>query len=229
MKKIIIACETIKNELTLASEKTGIFLETIWMANQLHDSPERLRDALQGEIDRVETTFDQILFAFGNCGNGLLGLKSEHAIMIIPKYGDCIDLFLSEKENLDRIRTTTYFLTEGWLKGQKTVDKEYEYTKEKYGEKRAKRVMDMMFKHYENLMLIDTGAYELESSLPRVNDIAELIDLQVVIDKGSISPFEKLLTGDWDEHFCVISPGQKTVYSDFEMQKERNEKKNEAI
>lgn len=216
MKRLLIACETIRDEVEMALQRTGAKLETVWMSNLLHDSPERLQKALQKEIDKAEDDFDQLLFAYGNCGNGLLGLKSKKATLIIPRYGDCIDILLSEKENLERIRTSTYFLTQGWLKGEKSLDKEFAHNLEKYGEKRARRVMEIMFKNYQNLMLIDTGAYPVAEHLPRVNDIGELIGLEVVVDQGSISPLEKLVTGQWHEGFCIIPPGQVTTHNDFD-------------
>lgn len=215
MKRLLIACETIRNEVELALKNRAVEIEILWMANTLHDSPDRLRDALQAEINKSEEAYDEILFAYGNCGNGLLGLKSEKAILVIPKYGDCIDILLSETDNLERIRTTTYFLTQGWLNGEKTLDIEYEYNLKKYGERRAKMIMNIMFKHYKNLMLIDTGAFNVEEALPRVKDIGELIGLDVVISQGSISPLEKLISGQWDEKFCVIPPGRPTDYDDF--------------
>lgn len=216
MKRLLIACETIRDEVELAMKNQGVEMDTIWMVNTLHDSPDRLRDALQEEINKAESDYDELLFAYGNCGNGLLGLKSEQARMIIPKFGDCIDMLLCEKDNLERIRTATYFLTQGWLRGEKTLDREYEHNLKKYGEVRAKRVMNIMFKNYKNLMLIDTGAYDVNASLPRVNDIGELIGLKVMIDQGSISPLEKLVSGQWDEAFCLIPPGRPTSYKDFE-------------
>jgi len=215
MKRLLIACETIRNEVELALKNRAVEIEILWMANTLHDSPDRLRDALQAEINKSEEAYDEILFAYGNCGNGLLGLKSEKAILVIPKYGDCIDILLSETDNLERIRTTTYFLTQGWLNGEKTLDIEYEYNLKKYGERRAKMIMNIMFKHYKNLMLIDTGAFNVEEALPRVKDIGELIGLDVVISQGSISPLEKLISGQWDEKFCVIPPGRAADYDDF--------------
>ncbi|MBK5243478.1 MAG: DUF1638 domain-containing protein [Eubacteriaceae bacterium] len=215
MKRLLIVCETIRNEVELALKNQAVEIETLWMPNTLHDSPERLRDALQIEINKAEEEYDELLFAYGNCGNGLLGLKSTKATMIIPKYGDCIDIVLSETANLERIRTTTYFLTEGWLKGEKTLDIEYERNLKKYGERRAKMIMNMMFKHYKNLMLIDTGAFDVKETLPRVNDIGKLIGLEVIVRQGSISPLKKLVSGQWDEKFCVIPPGRPTDYNDF--------------
>jgi hypothetical protein len=216
MKRLLIACETIRDEVEMAMKKQCVEIETVWMPNNLHDSPERLRVALQEEINKAEASYDELLFAYGNCGNGLLGLQSEKATIIIPRFGDCIDILLCEKCNLDRVRTNTYFLTEGWLRGDRSLDKEYEYNVKKYGEKRAKMVAGIMYKNYKNLMLIDTGAFDVEENLPRVHDIGKLIGLEVVVDQGSISPLEKLVSGQWNESFCVVPPGRPTTKDDFD-------------
>lgn len=216
-KRKLLACETIKDEVELIKEKCGVNIETVWMDNTLHAYPENLRDALQAEIDRAEPETEELLFAYGNCGNGLVGLESRSATMIIPRYGDCIDMFLSNLENLERVRTTTYFLTRGWLDGKQSLEWEIDYNYKRFGEKRARKIMDMIYRHYEYLMLIDTGAYDLDQAKPRVDKIAETIKLEPVVKEGDISPIEKLLTGDWDgEHFCVIPPGRKTTYHDFD-------------
>ncbi|MGL4606050.1 MAG: DUF1638 domain-containing protein [Eubacteriaceae bacterium] len=217
MKRLLIACETIQDEIEMALLKMGREIETTWMANNLHAYPEKLRNALQEEIDKVEKNgYDKILFAYGNCGNALVGLGSKTAELIIPKYGDCIDMLLCEEQGLERIRTTTYFLTKGWLKGEMTLDKEYEYNCNKYGEKRAKMIMNMMFRHYKNLMLIDTGAYNIEETMPRFEAIAKLIGLKTVVNKGSITPLEKLLSGNWGTEFLRIAPGSISDYTDFD-------------
>ncbi|MEG0309712.1 MAG: DUF1638 domain-containing protein [Eubacterium sp.] len=213
--RFLLACETIKDEVELIKEKWSIDIETIWMSNTLHTYPEKLRDALQEEIDKLKEV-DELLFAYGNCGNGLVGLESDSATMIIPKYGDCIDIFLNKQKNLERIRTNTYFLTRGWLDGKQGLEWEIKYNIERFGEKRAKRISEMLYKHYNYLMLIDTGAYNVKEFLPRVEKIAETLNMEPIVYQGDITPIEKLLNGQWDEDFCIIEPGRKTTYSDFD-------------
>lgn len=214
-KRKLLACETLRDEVELLLEKDDIQIDVQWMSNELHTHPENLRDALQKEID-ASADMDELLFAYGNCGNGLVGLKSETSTLIIPKFGDCIDIFLWQCERLERVRTNTYFLTRGWLNGNQGLEWEIDYNIKRFGEKRARRIMDMMYKHYTQLMLIDTGAYDLNEEMPRVNRIAETIGMEPVIQKGDLTPIQKLLHGIWDEDFCIIPPGRETTYKDFE-------------
>lgn len=215
-KRKLIACETLRDEVELTLRRLSVKIDIVWMDNTLHAYPEKLRGALQETVDGHQDA-DALLFAYGNCGNGLVGLKSEHAAMVIPKFGDCIDMFLCNQQNLERIRTTTYFLTKGWLDGKQGLEWEIDYNFERFGEKRAKKIMDMIYHHYKHLMLIDTGAYDKDAAMERVKKIAAVIGLEPIIKEGDLSPLEKLVTGNWEPAlFCVVPPGKETTYQDFD-------------
>lgn len=214
-KRKLLACETLQDEIEKLVKDNEIQMDIKWMDNALHTHPENLRTALQEEIDNTRDV-DELLFAYGNCGNGLVGLKSETATMIIPKFGDCIDILLWRCKNLDRVRTYTYFLTEGWLNGGQGLEQEIDYNFKRFGEKRSRRIMDIMYKHYKQLMLIDTGAYDVSAAMPRVDRIASIIGMEPVVEPGDLTPLKKLILGLWDEDFCIIEPGRATTYKDFD-------------
>lgn len=215
MRQLLIACETLRNEVELALSKTKVKIAIRWMANGLHDQPDRLNKALQEVINEVEDDYDRLLFAYGSCGNGLVGIKSSKAMMVIPRFEDCIAMLLSNQDKLDRIRTTTYFLTPGWMIGEKSLEVEYQAMLTKYGEEKTKKIYQIIFKSYQELMLIDTKAYQVAPWMDRVEQIARKLGLNVLVGRGTISVLEKLLRGDWDDDFCLIPPGRPTVYDDF--------------
>lgn len=214
----LIACETMRDEINMVMKDESIMLETIWMDNTLHAYPEKLKVALQETIDHIDAQGDTktILFAYGNCGNGLVGLKSQTAELIIPKYADCIGIFLNREEDLERMRTRTYFLTRGWLDGKKGLEWEIEYNRKRYGEKRANQIIEMLYKNYESLMLIDTGAYDVEPATQRTEKIAEALHMKPIVHAGDTTPLKKLIIGEWDEHFVRKMPGEAVGYQDFE-------------
>lgn len=206
MSKAIIACQTIYDELNLAMHETGCHYPVIWVASDYHMDPNLLRTKLQEEIDNLKNVND-ILFAYGCCGNGLVGLKASTASLIIPKTEDCISMVLSQPGEKFERQKQTYFLTRGWLEGSKSILAEYEHARKRYGEARAKRLFKFMLKHYHYLMLIDTGAYTLEDCLSKAEELANNTELEVVVAKGGIWLLKKLLTGPYDEDFCVIPKG----------------------
>ena len=47
----------------------------------------------------------------------------------------------------------------------------------------TRRIFDIMLKSYEYLMLIDTGAYDLDDCIDKAERIAQLTNLKLIIEK----------------------------------------------
>lgn len=214
MKKILIACETLRDEVEKAIAVTNSTLEVIWVNSDYHMDPNGLRKKLQEEIDRVEGA-DSILFAYGCCGNGLVGLRATTAPIVIPNTDDCISMVLCKPgEKFNRLKET-YFLTKGWINSSKGLMEEYTRAVERYGEEKAEKIFRLMLKSYKYLMLIDTGAFDLEDYSPRAQEIADVTHLELIVRKGGTWLLEKLLTGPYDEDFCIIPQGEEVKISHF--------------
>ncbi len=71
MSNIIVACETLKDELQKAMYLTGCQYPIEWIDSEYHNFPDRLREKLQEKIDSIEN-IDNILLLFGCCGNALV-------------------------------------------------------------------------------------------------------------------------------------------------------------
>ncbi|MDI3482057.1 MAG: hypothetical protein PWQ97_1712 [Tepidanaerobacteraceae bacterium] len=213
MKNVIIACQTLHDELNLAMNKTKCAYPVVWVDSEYHSDPNRLRSKLQQEID-AQKGFENILLAYGFCGNAILDLKASTANLIFPKTDDCISMLLSKpKEKFERMKAT-YFLTKGWIEGSKSLMKEYMNAIARYGEKRTKRIFQLMLKNYDKLMLIDTGAYSVADYWDEACKIAKIADLKLFTEKGHLWMLEKLLTGPYDEDFIVVDKGQTVNISD---------------
>lgn len=203
MTYAIIACETLRDELNLAMHETGCRYPVIWVESDYHIDPDKLRTKIQQEVDIMED-INTILFAFGCCGNGLVGLRATSADLIIPKTDDCISMVLSEPGKKYERHKQTYFLTRGWMKSSKSILNEYRYTLKKYGKIRTRELYEIMLKHYNYLMLIDTGAYNLDECSGDAKELADNTSLKLIVEKGGIWFLKKLLTGPYDEDFCIM-------------------------
>lgn len=212
MGTIIVACQTIRDEINLAITETNVNYPVLWIESGLHNFPERLGQKIQQEIERIENV-ETILLAFGNCGNSLLGIKSPLAQLIIPKIDDCISLLLGSYERRQSINNQvgTYFLTKGWLENDQNLLSEYERSVKRYGKDKALRVMKMMLNNYHRLMVIDTQAYQFESILAKTKGFAEVLGLSHEKIDGSSRFLKKLLLGPWDEEFAIIPPGNEVT------------------
>ncbi len=210
MGNIILACQTIKNEVNLAIEETGVDYPVLFVESGLHNFPDRLGKRIQEEIDKIENV-DNILLAFGYCGNSLLGIKSSMARLIIPKADDCISLLLGSyelRQNLSK-EVGTYFLTKGWLENEQNLLTEYDRCVKRHGREKALRIMKLMLKHYHRLMIIDTHAFQLEDIFIKTKSFADLLGLSHEKIDGSMRFLKKLLLGPWDEEFVIIELGEE--------------------
>jgi hypothetical protein len=210
---IILACNTIANELNLAVKETGSNHPVYWIESGLHNNPKVLKDHLQSELDKLSNV-DCVLLAFGFCGNAVLGLKTGSFKLVIPRVDDCISLLVGSEENRRKIGIGTYFLTKGWVDNERNVWEEYKQTVKKYGRERTDRIYKTLLNHYCHLGIIDTGAYDLNSFLPTSEAIAKDLDLEHVIIPGTMEYFNKLLTGPYDNDFVVIGPQSEVTYHD---------------
>lgn len=215
MGTAILACQTLQDELKLVIKETGVDFPVIYVESGLHNTPELLHKRIQEEINRIDNV-DIILLLFGYCGNSLLGVKSDRAKLVLPKVDDCIPLLLGSceiKKNISK-EMGTYFLTKGWLDYENNLLQEYNRCVIRYGQARTSKIMKVMLGHYKRFMLIDTGAYSVESILPQTREFAERLNLCHEVAPGSLRLLYKLLQGEWDEDFFVLEPGQSITMHD---------------
>lgn len=209
MKTVIVCCKTIERELALATTRTGVDYPVIWLESGLHNVPTQLNARLQHELDHLSKDIDRVLLGFGYCGNSIAGLKTGDFHLIVPRVDDCITLLLGSYQR--RLQITkeegTYFLTEGWLKGERNIWEEFLHARKRYGEKRAQQIFCSMLAHYSRLAVVDTGTCDLEQLLPTTEMIAAELGLRHQLLSGSLTLLERLLTGPWnDAAFLTVSP-----------------------
>lgn len=215
MKGKLIACEMIRDEVEKAIKETGYTGPVAWLEDSLHTHPEKLREALQKEVYGSEgEDISHLLFAYGYCGNAFIGLRSGSTPLVIPRVNDCTQLLLID--TFDQPHALGYYyLTRGWMEGKENPTWEYERMLKKRGEKVAKRVMEVMLAHYKALMLIDTGAYDLDQWRERAEYFSRIMGLELRQTKGTTRLLNQLLSGRWDEDFAIIPPNAEVTAEHF--------------
>jgi hypothetical protein len=217
VKTILLACETIREEIEHAVTQTGCRYDTRWIRSGLHNYPKELKSILQAELDSIDG-YERVIMAFGICGNATIGLKAGDFELILPKADDCITLLLGSAATRGALSENggTYFLTKGWLTGEENLWKEYKRTLEKFGFETTETIFNVMLKNYKRLGIIDTQSYNVEAILPNTLEIAETFRLEHKILTSSLEYLCRLLTGPWDnEGFFIIPPYGKVEISSF--------------
>lgn len=217
MKRILIACSMMEDEINKIYQEENCEMPVVWMDRGYHNTPDKLKEKLQEKINELQD-YDEILLAFGLCGNGTEGLVSENTALIIPRFDDCLNMLLCGEKRMARGLTEAgkIYLTRGWTMDDEAILAQYEKYIEEYDEESAEAIMEMMYQHYEKIAVIDTESYHMESVMEYAKKAAQLLDLSTETVKGSTRMLKQLLTGNWDENFIIQKPGQPVRTSSFE-------------
>lgn len=208
---VICACRTIEDEIQYVLEENKIDLPVIYMEAGLHEKPAKLKSALQETINGISNV-DFVLLAYALCGNGLLGLTSKQAALVLPQYHDCLAMLLGSDERYRANLGTemgALFLTRGWIKYFNPKQKLYEVLVPKLGHEKALRFSKRVLVNYKRFALVETEAYDQDAAFREMEEQAQFFDLQTHRIQGTLDVLRKLVKGQWDEKFQVIPPGSE--------------------
>ncbi len=230
----ILACKIFQRELAKVMPACPNALDVTFMQQDLHMYPNRLREALQQEIDRIESgedlhtnklfaeKTDAILLCYGLCSNALVGLRSSRFPLVIPRAHDCITHFMGSKERyaeyFEKVKGS-FFYTKGWMElgadiGQADIErKRSEYMERFDGDEDAvEYLLEMdreMLKNYRYFTYITWPGMPNESGLADAAALADKAGLELLQYEGSDRLLADFVNGCWNEEdFLVLQPGQ---------------------
>jgi hypothetical protein len=211
----LIACPAVLGELAdgALSDVDCRHLEA-----QLHVSPERLKAALRAAVADADRPGATIVVGYGLCSNAVLGLKTQHATLVVPRVDDCIAMMLGSNAAFaaeSQKAPGTYYVAKAYLEECDTILTEHEKLVEKRGVERAEKMMRLLLAHYTRIALIDTGRYDLAPYRARVAEFAARFDLAVEEVPGTTRILDELVVAGWGDDFVVAPAGHELTLRDF--------------
>ncbi|MFH1073862.1 MAG: DUF1638 domain-containing protein [Candidatus Firestonebacteria bacterium] len=228
----VFACEVLFREFCYEASRSPNTIDIKFNRFGLHDiGSGKMAAELQALVDSVQDkSCDAVLFGYGLCNNGIVGLKAKSIPLVIPRAHDCITLLLGSKERYQQEfnkEPGTNYRSPGWIEHHHPLKAEehvanklglgmpYKKMVELYGEENAKYLkatmanMDTHVKNYKRLLYVDTGLGPLNELTAISRQEAEKNNLKFKIIKGSRALIKKMLNGDWNTRdFLVVNPGQ---------------------
>jgi hypothetical protein len=223
-----LSCEILSREGYHCASISENLVDIHLLEQGLHDiGEEKMCSRLQREIDAVDVEkYDAILLGYGLCNNGIRGLRSK-ITLVIPRAHDCITLLLGSKEKYDEYfknNPGTFYISVGWVERAKSHLSNpesttslmgmgtYEEYVEKYGEDKAKYLMEVLndtLKNYNKLAYIDTHVGDFEHYKEQVKKDAQEHGWDYEELDGSTRLILNMMNGQWDENdYLVVQPGQ---------------------
>lgn len=203
----VIACATVIEELRSLLPAA---IEPKVLDFGLHTRPAELRAVLQAEID-ASTDVDMVLLGYGMCSRAVIGVRARQVPLVMPRVHDCIAIFLgSHRAYTDQTRREpgTYYLTKGWIAVGDSPFAQVRRLSDRHGPQRARRMVDLMLRHYTRLAFIRTGAPRQEESADHARRTAQEFGLRFEELDGAPDLIGKLVQGPWDEDIVVVEPGE---------------------
>lgn len=236
MRLKLIACEILYREVCAAVARSVNQVDVEFLPKGLHDigqagMSQRLTETL-AQVD--ESRYEAVLFGYGLCSNGVVGLGARSIPLVIPRAHDCITLFLGSKERyLDYFQAHpgVYFQTTGWLERgdhlhqvnpqsiarQSGMTQTYEELVAKYGEDNAQFLYEQlcnMTRNYSQLTYIAMGIEPDDRFEVETRRRAAEQGWKYEKVAGDLTLIQTLLDGPWDERrFLVIPPGARVATS----------------
>ena len=235
MKLRLIACEILYREFSAAIARSVNRVDMESLPKGLHDAGQaamsgRLREVL-AQVDPAE--YDAVLFGYGLCSNGVVGLAAGRVPLVIPRAHDCITLFLGSKERyLDYFQNNpgVYFKTTGWLERGAGINQlgseagknpglqcSLEELTAKYGEDNARFLYEQLgdlTRHYRQFTFIRMGIEPDDRFERQAREEAASRGWKYECLDGDLGLIQRLLDGPWnEEEFLVVEPGYRVAPS----------------
>ncbi|MFP3859426.1 MAG: DUF1638 domain-containing protein [Bacteroidales bacterium] len=217
--KTVIACRSIKPELERMKEGEEN-LKVKYLPQNLHRTPDKLREMLQNVINKFEKESDIMVLGYGLCSNGIVGVRAPQQGLYIPRTHDCIAFYLGSRENYKNIfgkHPGTYHLTKSWIDNKKDplglVENEYT---ERVGRELAEETMKAEIKNYEFISYVNTNVGDDEKYRKRARENADFFNKKFIEYNGSADYFKKIIYGPYDtQDFVFVKPNDKVNQKEF--------------
>ncbi len=231
----LIACNVFQREACWCIARSPQVIDPVFLEVGQHVNADKLRAAIQEEIDRTEESakpYEAVVLLYGLCGNAGVGLKARSRPLVLPRAHDCCTVLLGSRARFREHFGETpsrEFSSVGYMeRGDYFLRVEDGETKLHYGDSYAEMVREFgpedakyiwETMHPEPLRgepyaaaFIDLPETAHLGYVDKFAQRAAAADLAWERLEGSMELIRRLLDGEWnEEEFLIVPPGGTTL------------------
>ncbi len=233
-----IGCEILYREACLLASRSDRRVDVEFLCKGLHDleTGEMVR-RIQQAIDAVDPGegYQAVLLGYARCNDGLVGVRARDLPLVVPRAHDCITLFFGSRQAYQEYFNAhpgTYYMTTGWAErndfadgampaygregvmGKLGLTDSREQLVAKYGPENAKYILQTLGdwrQQYTHMLYLEMGTCDETSLIEQARRRANEYGWKFERREGSWTLLEKLFSGQWDDDFVMVQPGQTIV------------------
>ena len=230
MRLQLIGCSVLIREWSEAIVHSRHTIDAKYLPAGLHDiGAKGMGERIQQAINDADAPhYDAILLGYGLCGNGLVGLHSERTPLVVARAHDCITLLMGSRRRYRayfEANAGVYFRSAGWVERAAEMEEQlcglgYSASEKdliaKYGQEAGHYLHEQFNGYrqkYAKLTYIHSAMEADAEFANRAREEAKEKGWEFEEMNGDDSLFRRLLSGDWDEDFLVVPPGQRIAAS----------------
>ena len=176
------------------------------------------------------------MLGYARCNDGLVGVTARDIPLVIPRAHDCIAFFFGSHKAFIEYHDAspgTNYRTTGWternledggrdrpaygqqgIMSQLGLTQSYEEMVEKYGADNAEFIESMLGdwkKNYTHCLYLEMGVCDESPFIEKAKQWAAENNWQFQRQDGDWTLLKKLFSGQWDDEFIIVQPGQKII------------------
>jgi hypothetical protein len=228
MRLHLIGCSVLIRELSDAIVHSAHTVDARYLPAGLHDiAGKGMRDQIQHAVDVADFGhYDAILLGYALCGNGVVGLQARTTQLVIARAHDCITLLMGSRARYRtyfELNPGVYFRSVGWIQRAAEMEEQlcglgFSARKEdliaKYGEEAGQYLWDEFTRYrrnYRKLTYIRTTCDVGDDFRDQARAEAQQKSWEFEEIQGDTLLFQRLLSGEWNDDFLIVPPGQQIV------------------
>lgn len=221
--RTIVACEVLRLDLeaVMAENRSAVPVDFKFMEIALHRTPQKMPARLAEAIREAEAEgAGEIILAYGLCSHGVAGLSSSCGLSI-ARCHDCLGLMLGSPRRHKAILSKwpgALYLFDGMMEADfdplSSLERDYI---PRLGEKRARRAMELYFKHYSHFAYIENQARRDPKYKKRFEENCRAFKKDPLEIPSDLEYIRRLVHGPRQplDIFINLPPGESLCSEDF--------------